>query len=99
MNKPACKDQIPAFSDASMRERSNALPTPIPRASAATYTLASATPEYTGLRDTGLRTAQPRTFLLDLATNRQSGRWLLFQVSQLGASVSNVAFLVAMPSR
>ena len=56
-------------------------------------------PEYTGLADTGLRTAQPRTFWLDLATNWQSGWWLLFYVSQLGASVSNVAFLVAMPSR
>ena len=74
MNKPACKDQIPAFSDALMREPSNALPTPIPRAAAATYTLTSATPDYTGFRDTGLRTAQPRTFSLDLATNRQSGR-------------------------
>jgi hypothetical protein len=96
---PACRVQSPASSEARTRAPRSRVPTPSPLVSGATYTATSPTPPYTHRSETGLRAAQPRIFPSDSATNRHFPRNFRSHPSQSGASVSKVAWPVAMPAR
>src|SRR5688572_7154989 len=95
---PAWSVHSPWDSEAATSAESSALPTPRPCATAATYTLTSATPAYTQRLETGLSAAHPITRPSSSATSRQDVRCPASQSGQYGVDVMKVAFLVAIPS-
>jgi hypothetical protein len=70
---------------------------PLPDCSGSTYTLTSATPEYTQHEETGFSAPQPTIFPLSWATILQVSRCELSHSSQEGALVWKLALSVEMP--
>jgi len=96
-NIPACNVHIPSTSLKPTSSSKSASPIPLPDCSGSTYTLTSATPEYTQHEETGFSAPQPTIFPLSWATILQVPRCELSHSSQEGALVWKVALSVAMP--